>query len=62
LIGIIGSGDDREAKDRVARLIEEIGFATADSGTLAEGDRRQQPGSPIYTKLITAREAEEALT
>lgn len=55
------AGDDREAKDRVSALIEEIGFAPVDSGTLREGGRRQQPGSPIYTRLITAREAEEAL-
>ena len=38
------AGDDKEAKDRVSALIEEIGFAPIDSGSLAEGGRRQQPG------------------
>lgn len=37
------AGDDKEAKDRVSALIEEIGFAPIDSGSLAEGGRRQQP-------------------
>jgi predicted dinucleotide-binding enzyme len=37
------AGDDKEAKDRVSALIEEIGFAPIDSGNLAEGGRRQQP-------------------
>jgi predicted dinucleotide-binding enzyme len=55
------AGDDREAKEIVARLIEEIGFAPVDTGTLGEGGRRQQPGSPIYNKSITAREARAML-
>jgi len=55
------AGDDRDAKERVARLIEEIGFAPFDTGSLAEGGRRQQPGARIYTKLIKNTEAEEAL-
>ena len=38
------AGDDKEAKDLVSALIEEIGFAPIDSGSLAEGGRRQQPG------------------
>jgi predicted dinucleotide-binding enzyme len=54
------AGDDPVAKDRVARLIEEIGFAPVDTGSLAEGGRRQQPGSPIYNKPQTGREAKEA--
>ena len=38
------AGDDKEAQDLVSALIEEIGFAPIDSGSLAEGGRRQQPG------------------
>jgi predicted dinucleotide-binding enzyme len=60
-LALFVAGEDQEAKDRVSGLIEEIGFAPVDSGTLGEGGRRQQPGSPIYAKLITARDAEEAL-
>jgi hypothetical protein len=46
--GLPLSGDDPQAKRTVARLIDEIGFAPVDAGTLAEGGRRQQPGSPVY--------------
>jgi 8-hydroxy-5-deazaflavin:NADPH oxidoreductase len=49
------AGDDAEAKERVFRLIEEIGFAPVDSGALAAGARRQQPGAPIYTELARRR-------
>jgi predicted dinucleotide-binding enzyme len=45
------AGDDGEAKATTARLIEEIGFAAVDTGSLGEGGRRQQAGSPIYTEL-----------
>ncbi len=51
------AGDDSEAKDVVARLIEEIGFAAADTGFLREGGRLQQPGSPIYNVPMTVEEA-----
>lgn len=55
------AGDDEEAKEAVSRLIEEIGFAPIDSGSLGEGGRRQQPGSPIYNNPMTPGEAREAL-
>ena len=55
------AGDDAEAKGVVARLIEEIGFAPVDTGSLREGGRRQQPGSDIYNTPMTGREAREAL-
>ena len=46
------AGDDGEAKSDVSDLIEEIGLALIDTGSLAEGGRRQQPGSPIYNELM----------
>ena len=46
------AGDDEEAKSDVSDLIEEIGFAPVDTGSLAEEGRRQQPGSPIYNELM----------
>jgi 8-hydroxy-5-deazaflavin:NADPH oxidoreductase len=55
------AGDDAEAKAKVSGLIEEIGFVPVDTGSLAQGGRRQQPGSSVYTELITEREAEGAL-
>jgi 8-hydroxy-5-deazaflavin:NADPH oxidoreductase len=51
------AGDDTGAKEIVARLIEEIGFAAVDSGFLAAGGRSQQPGTAIYNQDVTAKEA-----
>jgi len=55
------AGDDQEAKRRVIDLIEEIGFAAIDTGSLADGGRRQQPGSPIYGEELTLAGAKETL-
>ena len=51
------AGDDSEAKEIVARLIEEVGFAAVDSGFLHEGGRSQQHGTAVYNKDVTAKEA-----
>lgn len=56
------AGDDTEAKEIVARLIEEIGFAAVDSGFLHEGGRSQQPGTAVYNKEVTAKEAAALLS
>jgi len=55
------AGDDPEATARVAALIEELGFAAVVTGPLAEGGRRQQPGTPVYNRPMTPAEAEAAL-
>jgi 8-hydroxy-5-deazaflavin:NADPH oxidoreductase len=55
------AGDDAEAKRLVARLVEEIGFAAVDTGPLGEGGRRQEVGTAVYNKELTAREAAEVL-
>jgi predicted dinucleotide-binding enzyme len=55
------ASDDSEAKEIVARLIEEIGFAAVDSGFLHEGGRSQQPGTAVYNKDVTAKEAASLL-
>jgi predicted dinucleotide-binding enzyme len=55
------ASDDTEAKAVVARLVEEIGFAAVDTGSLREGGTLQQPGSPIYGQLMTGREAHHLL-
>jgi predicted dinucleotide-binding enzyme len=55
------AGDDADAKAVVSRLIEQIGFASVDTGSLREGGRKQQPGSPIYNKPMTVPEARRAL-
>jgi predicted dinucleotide-binding enzyme len=56
------AGDDSRAKEVVAKLIEEIGFAAVDTGFLRDGGKRQQPGTAIYNKILTAREAALILT
>jgi 8-hydroxy-5-deazaflavin:NADPH oxidoreductase len=53
------AGDDPDAKEQVARLIEDIGFAAVDVGGLADGGRRLQPGAVLSGKELTVREAEE---
>lgn len=60
-ITIFVAGDDQEAKRRVMELVEEIGFAALDTGSLADGGRRQQPGSAIYAEVLTPAEAREKL-
>jgi len=55
------AGDDSQAKEIVAELIGEIGFAAVDTGPLHDGGKRQQPESVIYNRNLTAREARETL-
>jgi predicted dinucleotide-binding enzyme len=59
---IFVAGDDLSAKQIVSRLIEQIGFAAVDTGSLREGGRKQQPGSPIYNRPMTLAQAREALS
>ena len=54
---VLVAGDDADAKQRVERLIEDIGFAPVDQGGLADGGRLQQPGAERYGKVLTLREA-----
>lgn len=51
------AGDDALAKETVTRLIEEIGFAAVDTGSLHDGGRRQQPGTAVYNKELTRNDA-----
>jgi 8-hydroxy-5-deazaflavin:NADPH oxidoreductase len=60
-VAVFLAGDDAEAKATVSGLIEELGFAAVDNGSLAEGGRRQQPGSAVYNRPMTGREAEAAV-
>ena len=57
---IFVAGDDAEAKQVVMRLIEEIGFAPVDTGSLREG-KKQEPGTPIYNRTLTGAEAKAAV-
>ncbi len=55
------AGDAAEAKAVVSKLIEDIGFAPVDTGSLHEGGRLQQPGSAIYNKPLTVEQAQKIL-
>lgn len=54
------AGDDADAKATVAALIEEVGFAPVDTGTITESTR-QEPGAPIYNVAMTPARARELL-
>jgi 8-hydroxy-5-deazaflavin:NADPH oxidoreductase len=53
------ASDDSQAKEVVAKLIEDIGFAAVDMGFLREGGARHQPGTAVYNRNLTAREAKD---
>jgi len=55
------AGDDDEAKAVVSGLIEEIGFEPIDTGSLRDGGRKQQPGTPIYNNPMTAEQVRGTL-
>lgn len=58
---ILLAGDDEEAKDVVATLIRDLGFAPVDTGGLADGGARQQPGTPLYNADVTGAQASRHL-
>jgi predicted dinucleotide-binding enzyme len=55
-LGIPISGDDEQAKQTVAEIIDQIGFDPVDAGTLAEGGRKHQPGTHAYTDGLPTSE------
>ena len=54
------AGDDADAKQTVADLIDQIGFDPVDAGTLADS-WRQQPGTPVYGAPGNADSIRDAL-
>jgi predicted dinucleotide-binding enzyme len=55
------AGNDAAAKHVVSGPIDEIGFDPVDLGSLAEGGRQIQPGSPVYPARLTALEMMQRL-
>lgn len=55
---IFVAADDATAKSDVLTLIEEIGFAAVDTGSLVDG-RLQEPGQPLFNRPMTGFEAEQ---
>jgi hypothetical protein len=54
------AGDPPEARAKVLRLVDELGFDPVDAGGIEES-WRQQPGTPCYTKDLDAPRLKEAL-
>ncbi len=52
------AGDDAAAKQKVMRLVEELGFDAVDDGSLHES-WRQQPGTPCYGADLPADQLRE---
>lgn len=55
------AGDDAQSKEIVTQLIEEIGFAVVDTGSLHQGGQQQEPGTAIYNKTLTTKQAKDIL-
>jgi predicted dinucleotide-binding enzyme len=55
------AGDDEDAKMTVAGLIDQFGFAPLDVGSLRDGGRQLQPGSPVYAESLTLADAKGVL-
>jgi 8-hydroxy-5-deazaflavin:NADPH oxidoreductase len=54
------AGDPFESRAKVMRLVDELGFDPVDAGGL-EDSWRQQPGTPCYTKDLSAAPLKAAL-
>lgn len=54
------AGDPPEARAKVLRLLDELGFDPVDAGSIEES-WRQQPGTPCYTQDLEAPRLKEAL-
>jgi 8-hydroxy-5-deazaflavin:NADPH oxidoreductase len=54
------AGDPPEARQKVMRLVDELGFEPVDAGRL-EDSWRQQPGTPCYAADLDATRLKEAL-
>lgn len=51
------AGDDKNARETVSKLIEEIGFGPLDTGSLKEGSKFQQVNGVLYNRELTVKEA-----
>ncbi|AUX46884.1 hypothetical protein SOCE26_083930 [Sorangium cellulosum] len=54
------AGDPPDARAKVLRLVDELGFDPVDAGSIEES-WRQQPGTPCYTRDLEAPRLKEAL-
>jgi 8-hydroxy-5-deazaflavin:NADPH oxidoreductase len=54
------AGDPPDARAKVLRLVDELGFDPVDAGSIEES-WRQQPGTPCYTQDLDATRLKDAL-
>lgn len=54
------AGDPPDAREKVLRLVDDLGFDPVDAGSIEES-WRQQPGTPCYTQDLEAPRLKEAL-
>lgn len=52
------AGDDRAANALLVGLIDELGFAAVETGSLVVGGRRQQPGSSVFNVALRPDEVQ----
>ncbi|RSS81785.1 NADPH-dependent F420 reductase [Streptomyces sp. WAC06614] len=53
------AGDDAKAKEIVAEILTDLGFAAVDTGSLHAGGILQQPGGPLFNRPLTEAQAWE---
>jgi 8-hydroxy-5-deazaflavin:NADPH oxidoreductase len=51
------AGDNAKAKEKIGRIIEEIGFGPLDTGSLKEGSKLQEVQGILYNKELKLKEA-----
>ncbi|WP_405707524.1 NAD(P)-binding domain-containing protein [Streptomyces xanthophaeus] len=51
------AGDEAKAKEIVAGIITDLGFAPVDTGPLHSGGILQQPGGPLFNRPLTEAQA-----
>jgi 8-hydroxy-5-deazaflavin:NADPH oxidoreductase len=56
------AGDDPEAKRLVNGIVDDLGFAPIDTGSLPSGGRCQQPGTPLFDARLTGAQARKAVS
>jgi 8-hydroxy-5-deazaflavin:NADPH oxidoreductase len=51
------AGDDKSAKEKIGKIIEEIGFGPLDTGTLRDGSKLQGVQGILYNRELTVKAA-----
>jgi 8-hydroxy-5-deazaflavin:NADPH oxidoreductase len=60
-LSLFVASDDDDAKRVVSGLMNDMGFAAIDTGSLHEGGLRQEPSSPLWNKRLTETKARAKL-